>query len=57
MDERHAAFAQLLDAVDADPPGTFLYQESQIFGVRKGVDWMPYSLFWTDFGPDNLRFK
>ena len=57
IDERHAAFAKLLDAVDADPPGTFLYKESQIFGVRKNVDWKPYSLFWTDFGPDNLRFK
>lgn len=57
MSERHDAFVKLLDAVDADPPGTFLYQEAQIFGVRKDVDWMPYSLFWTDFGPDNLKFR
>jgi peptide/nickel transport system substrate-binding protein len=57
MEERHAAFASMLDAIDSDPPGTFLYQEGQIFGVRKDVEWMPYSLFWTDFGPDNLRFK
>lgn len=57
MKVRRDAFAKLLDAVDSDPPGTFLYQESQIFAAKKDVDWTPYSLFWTDFGPDNLRFE
>ena len=35
---RHDAFAKLLDAVNSDPPGTFLYQEAQLFAAKKDVD-------------------
>jgi peptide/nickel transport system substrate-binding protein len=38
-------------------PGTVLYIPHEIYGMRDGVDWLPYSFFYMDLRPGNLRFE
>ena len=54
--KRKALFAQMLDAYEDACPGTILYQPLETYGVKKKVNWTPYSFFFMDLRADNLSF-
>lgn len=54
--KRKALFAQMLDNWEDVCPGTILYQPLETYGVKKKVQWTPYSFFFMDLRPDNLVF-
>ncbi len=53
---RKALFQAMLDAWEDAAPGTVLYQPAEFYAVRKQVSWRPYTFYFMDFRPDNLRF-
>jgi peptide/nickel transport system substrate-binding protein len=53
---RRAATQEMLDIYAEEAPGTVLYVPTQNYGVRQGIDWVPYSFFFMDFRGGNLRF-
>lgn len=55
--ERRRLFARMLDVFEDAAPGTILYQPFETYGVKKRVHWRPYSFFFMDLRPDNLRFS
>lgn len=54
--KRKELFAHMLDAWEEACPGTILYQPFESYGVKKKVAWRPYSFYFMDLRPDNLRF-
>ncbi len=52
---RRQAFQNALDVFEEEMPGTLLYNPIASYGIRKGVDWTPYSLYYMDLRPDNLK--
>ena len=54
---RYDAYQEMLDIWDEEAPGTPLYIPVENYGVRTDVDWLPYSFYYMDLRPDNLKFK
>ncbi len=54
--KRKSLFTQMHDAWDDACPGTVLYQPFESYGVKKKVNWRPYSFFFMDLRNDNLQF-
>ncbi len=54
---RYDAYQQMLDIWEDEAPGTVLYIPVENYGVRKGIDWLPYSFYYMDLRPDNLTFS
>lgn len=52
--KRRAAFAKLLTAFEDDMPMTMLYNPVTGYGVKKGINWTPYSQYYMDFRPSNF---
>jgi peptide/nickel transport system substrate-binding protein len=38
-------------------PATILYHPISTYAVRKGIDWMPYPIYYMDLRPDNLKIQ
>lgn len=55
--QRRDAYQKMLDIFDQEAPGTVLYRVKEFYGVRKNIQWQPYSVYMLDFRPDNLSFK
>lgn len=53
--ERRKVFQKTLDVFEDEMPGTLLYNPISTYGVRKGIDWTPYTLYYMDLRPDNLK--
>jgi peptide/nickel transport system substrate-binding protein len=53
--ERTKVFQQTLDVFEDEMPGTLLYSPISTYGIRKGIDWTPYTLYYMDLRPDNLK--
>ncbi|KKC32361.1 hypothetical protein [Devosia psychrophila] len=45
MTERREVFQQMLDQWEEEAPGTILYQPLETYGVRKSLEWQPYSFY------------
>jgi peptide/nickel transport system substrate-binding protein len=54
--KRQALFRQMLDAWEDAAPGTVLYQPAEFYAMRSRVQWRPYTFYFMDLRPDNLRF-
>ncbi len=54
---RKALFTAMLDAWEDEAPGTVLYQPAEFYAARKRVKWRPYTFYFMDLQPDNLRFE
>ena len=52
--ERFRLFKELVDIWVEETPGFALWMRADWFGMRKTIDWKPYSFFYMDFGPGNL---
>lgn len=53
---RFDAYQEMIDIWDEEAPGIVLYSPADLHGVREEISWQPYSFFYMDFRPDNLRF-
>ena len=47
-------FAKLLTAFEDDMPMTMLYNPVTGYGLKKGIEWTPYSQYYMDFRPSNF---
>ncbi|NKE45192.1 ABC transporter substrate-binding protein [Roseomonas frigidaquae] len=54
--KRKALFKTMLDAWEDAAPGTVLYQPAEFYAMRRNIDWRPYTFYFMDLRPDNLRF-
>lgn len=54
---RYNAYQEMLDIWEEEVPGTELYIPVEHYGVRTGLDWLPYSFYYMDLRPDNLSFE
>ncbi len=54
---RYDAYQEMLDIWDEEAPGTPLYIPVEHYGVRTDVEWLPYSFYYMDLRPDNLKFN
>ena len=53
---RKAAFNELLDIYDEVGAKVMFYRTIEIYGVRKDLQWTPYSAYWMDFRDHNVAF-
>lgn len=54
---RYDAYQEMLDIWEEEAPGTVLVLPDETYGVRDGVNWNPYSLFYMDLRAHNLSFE
>ena len=54
-DKRYALAVKLMDLWEDDAPGTILYQPLETYGVRKSLKWQPYTFYYMDLRPYNLK--
>jgi peptide/nickel transport system substrate-binding protein len=59
MDEefRFDAYQTMLDIWEEEAPGTVLYIPHEIYGIRDGIEWTPYSFYYMDLRPHNLSIS
>ena len=53
--ERKAAFRRMMEIFQEEVPGTILYNPISTYAMRKGIEFTPYSLYYMDLRPDNLK--
>jgi len=51
---RKQAYSDLLDLWDELVPAILLYRPVEAYGVRKDLDWTPYTFFYMDFRAANI---
>tara|TARA_B100000315_G_scaffold145541_1_gene134464 strand:- start:2451 stop:3986 length:1536 start_codon:yes stop_codon:yes gene_type:complete len=56
-DQRYKAFQHALDIFESEMPGTILYNPLYTYGVKRGINWTPYSIYFMDFRPDVFSFQ
>ncbi len=54
---RYEAYQTMLDIWEEEAPGTVLYIPHEIYGVREGIEWQPYSFYYMDLRANNLRIS
>jgi peptide/nickel transport system substrate-binding protein len=57
QEQRFQNYTRMLDIWEEAAPGTVLYYAVESYGLRSGVQWIPYSDFHMDFRPHNLSFE
>jgi len=57
MKVRYEHFQKMLDIFEDEMPMTMLYNPLVTYGVRKNIQWTPYTILYMDFRPDNLKIK
>lgn len=55
FDTRQQAYSDLLDLWDDLVPAILLYRPVEAYGVRKDLDWQPYTFFYMDFRSANVK--
>ncbi len=55
FDTRKKAYLDLLDLWDDLVPAILLYRPVEAYGVRKDLDWKPYTFFYMDFRAHNIK--
>jgi peptide/nickel transport system substrate-binding protein len=56
-EQRKTLERKLMSIWDEEAPGTVLYVPYENWGVRKGLDWTPYSSQAMDFRADNFKVE
>lgn len=52
---RYDLAVKLMDIFEDEAPGTILYQPLETYGVRKSLKWQPYTFYYMDLRPYNLK--
>ncbi|MCG8543671.1 MAG: ABC transporter substrate-binding protein, partial [Alphaproteobacteria bacterium] len=55
QEKRTQVFQKTLDVFEDEMPGTLLYNPISTYGIRKGIEFTPYTLYYMDLRPDNLK--
>jgi peptide/nickel transport system substrate-binding protein len=55
FDTRKQAYSDLLALWDDLVPAILLYRPVEAYGVRKSLDWQPYTFFYMDFRAANVK--
>jgi len=55
FDTRQQAYSDLLDLWDDLVPAILLYRPVEAYGVRKDLEWTPYTFFYMDFRANNFK--
>ena len=55
--QRQKIFRSILDELAENTPSALLYQQPQVFAMRRNILWEPYPLFFMDFRQAALRFE
>ena len=54
---RKDAYRRALEIWMDEAPGTMLYNPLETYAFKADIEWKPYSLYYMDFRPYNLKFK
>lgn len=57
MAKRQKAYREALDIWMEEAPGTMLYNPLETYAMKASIEWQPYSLYYMDFRPYNLKFE
>jgi len=52
---RNQIYQRMFDIFEQDAPGTVLYIPLESYGLRKGIDWTPYPIYYFDARAYNLK--
>jgi peptide/nickel transport system substrate-binding protein len=52
---RSVNYQRMMDIFEEDAPGTVLYIPLESYGLKKGVDWTPYPIYYFDPRAYNLK--
>ncbi|MGE3267836.1 MAG: ABC transporter substrate-binding protein [Chloroflexota bacterium] len=52
---RYEIYQRMLDIYEQDAPGTVLYIPLESYGLRKGIEWNPYPIYYFDPRAYNLK--
>jgi peptide/nickel transport system substrate-binding protein len=53
--KRYDNYQRMMDIFEQDAPGTVLYIPLESYGLRKGIDWTPYPIYYFDPRAYNLK--
>lgn len=56
VEDRKAAFSEMLDIWEEEVPAMLLYRPVEIYGVRNDIKWQNYGMYWMDFRDYNINF-
>ncbi|MEZ4573202.1 MAG: ABC transporter substrate-binding protein [Thermomicrobiales bacterium] len=57
VETRFDSYQEMLDIWEDEAPGTVLYIPIENYGVRTNIDWLPYSFYYMDLRPKNLKIN
>jgi peptide/nickel transport system substrate-binding protein len=52
---RYQIYQRMMDIFEEDAPGTVLYIPLESYGLKKGIDWTPYPIYYFDPRAYNLK--
>jgi peptide/nickel transport system substrate-binding protein len=55
QNKRYQNYQRMMDIFEEDAPGTVLYIPLESYGLRKGIDWTPYPIYYFDARAYNLK--
>jgi peptide/nickel transport system substrate-binding protein len=55
QNKRYQNYQRMMDIFEEDAPGTVLYIPLESYGLKKGIDWTPYPIYYFDVRAYNLK--
>lgn len=55
QDKRYKNYQRMMDIFEEDAPGTVLYIPLESYGLKKGIEWTPYPIYYFDPRAYNLK--
>jgi peptide/nickel transport system substrate-binding protein len=55
QNRRYQIYQRMMDIFEEDAPGTVLYIPLESYGLKKGIDWTPYPIYYFDPRAYNLK--
>jgi peptide/nickel transport system substrate-binding protein len=55
QDKRYKNYQRMMDIFEEDAPGTVLYIPLESYGLKKGIEWTPYPIYYFDVRAYNLK--
>ena len=57
QDKRYKNYQRMMDIFEEDAPGTVLYIPLESYGLKKGIEWTPYPIYYFDVRAYNLKMS
>jgi peptide/nickel transport system substrate-binding protein len=55
QEKRYKNYQRMMDIFEEDAPGTVLYIPLESYGLKKGIEWTPYPIYYFDVRAYNLK--